>query len=136
MKFDEFKFNYQIEEKDLDVFGHVNNANYFRIFEMARWDFITENGFGLERIMKENRGPVLLEASIRFRKELKNRDQIIIHSQAKEFDGRFLTLNQQMKRDGRLCCEANFKLAFFDTVARKMLTPDLEWLKACGIIEE
>ena len=134
MKFEEFKFEYQIQEKDLDIFGHVNNANYFIIFEMARWDFITKNGFGLERVMKEQRGPVLLESKVRFRKELKNRDQIIIHSQAEEYDGRFLTLHQQMKRDQRLCCDAHFKIAFFDTAARKMLTPAPEWLKACGII--
>ncbi len=136
MQFKEFLFEYQIQEKDLDVFAHVNNANYFIIFEMARWDFITKNGFGLERVMKEKRGPVLLETQVRYRKELKNRDKIVIHSQAQNFDGRFLTLKQQMKRDGKLCCEAHFKIAFFDTEARKMLVPDPEWLKACGVIED
>lgn len=135
MQFQEFQFNYQIQEKDLDVFGHVNNANYFVIFEMARWDFITKNGFGLDRVMREKRGPVLLESNVRYRKELKNRDRIVVHSQAIEFDGRFMTLKQEMKRDERLCCEAIFKIAFFDTQLRKMLTPDREWLKACGIIE-
>lgn len=29
---------------DLDVFGHMNNANYIRVAELARWRMLTESG--------------------------------------------------------------------------------------------
>ncbi|MCB9092489.1 MAG: acyl-CoA thioesterase [Halobacteriovoraceae bacterium] len=131
-----FNFEYIVQDSDLDIFHHVNNSKYFVIFEKARWDFITNNGFTVEKIQKEKRGPVLLEVKVRFKRELKSGDVINIVSQASEFDGRFLTVHQIMKRDSENCCEAFFKLGFFDTEKRKMLHPDKEWIEACGIILE
>ena len=45
-----FEQSIVIREEHLDTFGHVNNARYLEIFEQARWDFITDNGFGLDYI--------------------------------------------------------------------------------------
>ena len=39
-----------ISEAHLDSFGHVNNARYFELLEQARWDLITERGFGIDTI--------------------------------------------------------------------------------------
>ena len=136
LKAEKFEFNYQVQEKDLDVFGHVNNANYLNYYEMARWDFITKNSFGLDLIMKERKGPVLLGVDLQFRRELKNRDQIVITSQAEKIDSRkFFHLYQEMIRveDQKLASKATFTVAYFDLNKRKMLAPDEKWLKACGI---
>ncbi len=45
-----------IREQHLDTFGHVNNARYLELFEQARWDFITDNGFGLEQVKASGTG--------------------------------------------------------------------------------
>jgi len=128
-----YEFEYIIKETDLDVFGHVNNANYLKIYELARWDFIEKNGFGLERIKKEMKGPVLLEVKLNFRRELKNREKIKVKSFADKIDGKFMWLSQEMIRGEDLCSKASFMVAYFDLKERKMLPPSPEWLAACGI---
>jgi len=48
----EFEYEVQIKEMHLDSFGHVNNAAYVMLYEEARWDFITRNGFGLDYVLE------------------------------------------------------------------------------------
>ena len=79
-----FEYEVLIREMHLDSFGHVNNAAYVMLYEEARWDFITKNGFGLDYIQKQQAGPVILDLSVRFKRELKNREKIIIKSKAVE----------------------------------------------------
>ena len=71
----EFVFETVVAGNHLDVFGHVNNANYLELYEEARWDFIEKNGFGLDRIMRDKIGPVILDINITFKAELLNRDK-------------------------------------------------------------
>lgn len=70
----------RILEGHLDTFGHVNNAVYLAICEEARWDLLTKNGYGLEKIMATKIGPTILEIKINFLKELKLRDEIVIET--------------------------------------------------------
>lgn len=130
-----YAFHYQITEAELDTFGHVNNAQYLRLYERARWEFITQNGFGLPEIQKINQGPVLLEVKLTFRRELKNREWITIYSQIQQLQGKIFTLKQMMVRsDGRLASEGIFHMALFDLQSRKMLMPDDQWRQAIGFV--
>ena len=45
---------------DLDVYGHMNNANYVRVAELARWRMLMESG--LFRMMSQRRLMFLLVA--------------------------------------------------------------------------
>ena len=74
-------YELQIKEHHLDTFGHVNNAIYLQLFEEARWQIITERGYGMAEIMKLRQGPVVLEIQIKFIKELKLREVIQINFQ-------------------------------------------------------
>ena len=122
-----------IRESHLDVFGHVNNAKYLEIFEEARWDWITRGGFGLKEILERGIGPVVLEANLRFQREAKNRDKMIVRSRTLEYSGKIGKVEQVMTReDGKASCTALFTVALFDTRARKIISPTAEWLKAVG----
>jgi YbgC/YbaW family acyl-CoA thioester hydrolase len=130
-----FKYQTMIKESHLDSFGHVNNAIYLQLYEEARWDFITKNGFGLEVIQRTQKGPVLLDLSVKFKRELKNREVIVIQSQAVEIiNSKMLVLEQKMIRaDGKIASEARFTVGFFDLQARKLIDADPLWLQAVGI---
>ena len=129
-----FKYYYQIKELDLDVFGHVNNANYLRMYEEARWDFITRKGFGLEKIMRDQQGPVLLDVHVSFRRELKSQEPVMILSQTEQVGDKKSVLNQLIvKQDGKLASSAKYLVGFFDLTQRKLLTPHPDWLKAIGV---
>ncbi len=126
-----------IVEAHLDTFGHVNNAKYLELFEEARWDLITRGGFGLERIREVRQGPVILEAQVKFRREVKNRERVVIETTLEKYDGKIGALVQRLlKEDGTLACEARFSIALWDIDARKLLLPTPEWKKAIGLADQ
>lgn len=128
-----FTYPVQIKEYHLDTFGHVNNAVYLQLYEEARWDFITKNGYGLEVIKKLQKGPVILEVNVKYKKELKNRESIVIESKTSEIRGRIMTLSQVIKKeDGSIASEATFLVGFFDMIKRTLIAPEPAWLEAIG----
>ncbi len=132
---DIFKYKILIKESHLDSFGHVNNAVYAQLYEEARWDFITKNGFGLEEIHKQQIGPVILDLEIRFKREIKNREVITIESQARELVGnKIIILEQRMlNENGKVSSEALFTVGLFDMQSRKLIQATPEWVRAVGI---
>src|ERR1700722_16760385 len=99
----------KILEHHLDTFGHINNSKYLEIFEEARWELISQNGFGLEEVHKKMIGPIILGLTIQFRKEIKNREEIIITTQCSRYEGKVGQLVQKMiKENGDVACEATF----------------------------
>jgi acyl-CoA thioester hydrolase len=125
-----------IKEGYLDFYGHVNNALYLTLFEEARWDLITGNGYGAEKIVAAGLGPVILEASLKFLKELRLRDKIIIESQALSYEGKIAKMTQKMLRGDEVCCSAEFTFGLFDLKQRKLVLPTPEWLKGIGVEDE
>jgi YbgC/YbaW family acyl-CoA thioester hydrolase len=129
-----YTYEVLILEKHLDSFGHVNNAAYVALYEEARWDFITRNNYGLDVIQREQKGPVILDLSVRFKRELKNREKILITSQAIEIiSPKIMILEQKMISNSKVASEAKFTVGFFDLKLRKLVDADPSWLKAIGI---
>ena len=129
-----FEQSVVIREEHLDTFGHVNNARYLEIFEQARWDFITDNGFGLDYVRESGTGPVILELNLRFQRELTNRQRVLIRSSVDSYEGKIGRLTQLMLDDEeRVCCEGKFVVALWDTKTRKLIPPTPEWRRACGL---
>ncbi len=128
-----FSYPVVIKESYLDTFGHVNNATYLILFEEARWDFITKNGYGLKKIQETGLGPTILEINIRFKKEIRLREEIIIETQIVFYKNKIGKLLQKMMRGDDVCCEAEFTIGLFSLHERKLVTPTKEWLFAVGI---
>jgi thioesterase III len=130
------RYRLQILERHLDTFGHVNNATYLELFEEARWDWITKNGYGIERVQAERRGPTILEIQIAFKRELRNRQWIDVVSWMDSYPSRVGTAVQQMlDEEGNLCCEARFVIGLFDLDARRLILPTPAWRVAVGLPE-
>ncbi len=124
-----------IREQHLDAYGHVNNAAYMVLFEEARWEWITPNGFGVEKIQGYGFGPVLLEASIRFKREIKLREKILVTTRLQEQKGLLSFVYQEMvKEDGQVGAEGTFVIGLFDLKTRKLIRPTPEWKKAIGLL--
>src|SRR5580704_12201177 len=103
-----FSYPLIIQETDLDTFGHVNNATYLTLFEEARWELITKNGYGLKKIQETGLGPTILEIKLTFLKELRGRDEIIIETQMYSYEKKIGKLAQKMLRGDEVCCAAEF----------------------------
>jgi thioesterase-3 len=123
-----------VVERHLDTFGHVNNATYLELFEAARWEWITANGFGLERIQALQLGPTVLEVTLRFKREVKNRQRILVRTWVESYTGKVCTVLQEMRDESNeLCCDARFTCALFDLKARRLVAPTEEWLRSLGV---
>lgn len=134
MKKNEFQSQFLIRENHLDTFGHVNNATYLQLFEQARWDIVTANGYGLAEVQARKQGPVILDVQVKFLRELHLRETITIRTRLHPFEGKIAKIEQAMIRDdGSVACEAMFSAGFFDLVARKLIPPSEAWLKAIGL---
>lgn len=123
-----------IRESHLDSFGHMNNASYLVLFEEARWDFITQNGYGLKKVQELQQGPVVLELSMKFRKEITLREKIKITLKLLDSKGKISHFKQEMiKEDGTIATELELTFGLFDLRTRRLIDPTPEWKKAIGL---
>lgn len=123
-----------IRENHLDTFGHVNNATYLQLFEEARWQLVTENSYGLDKIKETGLGPTILEVTIRFIREITLRQRIVIETELADYERKVGTIKQAMVNEaGEICCTADFKFGLFDLRTRKLVGPTQDWAKALGI---
>lgn len=131
-----FSYPILIKEHHLDTFGHVNNATYLSLFEEARWNIITQNGYGLQKILSSGLGPTILEIKIRFLKELRLRQTIIIETKMLGYEDKLGKLAQTIIRDNDICCSAEFVFGLFNLNERKLIAPTEEWLHAIGLTDQ
>lgn len=68
---------------EMDVYGHVNNAVYFRYFESARIAFLDACGF-LETYDRDRIGAILHSTSCRFRHALRHPDTVQVGARVTE----------------------------------------------------
>jgi acyl-CoA thioester hydrolase len=129
-----YTYDVLIRESHLDTFGHMNNAAYLVLFEEARWDYITRNGYGLKEVQQFQRGPVVLELTMKFRKEIGLREKIAITMELVETKGKISRFRQQMlKEDGAVATELELVFGLFDLKTRRLIDPTPEWKKAMGV---
>ena len=118
-----------IREGQLDLFGHLNNAAYLELYEEARWEILTQAGYGLDVMEATGHGIVVLRAEVSFLKELRNRDEIAIDMRLDKITRKLCTIKQTMKRGDEVCSEATFLMGFWDMKGRKLMLPNERWLQ-------
>lgn len=128
------KYEIIIKEHHLDTFGHVNNAVYLQMYEEARWELITRGGYGLREVRENLQGPVILEANLKFIRELKLREKITVSYELLDYTGKIGRLKQIMtKENGEVASELIMTMGFFDLKTRKLIEPTPAWRKAIGL---
>lgn len=131
-----FSHEVVVRESHLDTFGHVNNAAYLVLFEEARWEFITHNGYGLKEVQEWQKGPVILELTMRFKREVKLRDKVTIVTHKADLERKITKLKQEMlKEDGTVAAELDLVFGLFDLKTRKLIDATPEWKKALGLAD-
>jgi acyl-CoA thioester hydrolase len=118
----------------VDIYGHVNNAQYLQILETARWDWIEKFGGTRDLVQNLGVGPIVLEINIQFLKELKAEEEILIKSKREVRVGRIFIQEQEIINAGGECaCKAVFKMGFLNLQTRRLVEPPFEWRE---ILEE
>ena len=89
-----FEYRLSVRGYELDSYNHVNNAVYLNYFEQARWEFMRSTGL-LEKMQNEQMLLVVTEINIRYSKEARLFDNILIQSKV-EFSGPYVIFKQKM----------------------------------------
>ncbi len=99
---------------ELDSYNHLNNAVYLNHFEQARWEFFHKHKL-LEKLIADNLILVVTEVNIRYAREAKMFEELIINTQLLRKEPYLIfrqhTLNQA---NGLLVAKASFKTLFLD----------------------
>lgn len=129
-----FRYPLLIKERHLDTFSHVNNATYLELFEEARWEFLNAHGVDLKSIHETQISPIILEFHVKFLKELRLRESIVIESQMMSFEKKVGVMRQDIfDEQNQLCVQAKMTFGVFDMKTRKLIIPTAEWLSAIGV---
>ena len=133
-----FSYKTSILEHHLDTFGHVNNASYLQLYEEARWDFSQRGGFGLDWVMANKMGPIVLKVELSFRRELANREKILIESQYLGLKNRLVSIFEQkmVKENGKVASSIKLEVGFMDLNKRKLIPFPKKWLQSVSASSE
>jgi acyl-CoA thioester hydrolase len=105
---------------EMDAFGHVNNAVYFRWFESARMAYLARIGYDRPDAL-EGLGPILASTSCRFRIALDYPDTVRVGARVAEvLADRFrMVYSAVSERHGKVAAEAEGWIVSYDYRERR-----------------
>jgi acyl-CoA thioester hydrolase len=115
---------------ELDAQGHVNSAVYHQYAEHARWCCLAAAGIGQPALLASGVGPVFLESTIRFRRELSAGDRVEVSCELRDRgDGRTFLIPQRIQlADGALSADLQSICGLLDLQRRKLVADPLRHL--------
>jgi acyl-CoA thioester hydrolase len=120
-----------IRASDLDINGHVRSSMYLEYCEHARWAMLQAGGISPPAFIARGVGPVTLETTVRFRRELTIADSIVVASVFAWGDGKTWNLEQTIRRaDGTVSAEVTSVNGLLDLQERRLADAPKEHLRA------
>ncbi|MFK4145472.1 acyl-CoA thioesterase [Streptomyces sp. NPDC004065] len=119
-----FSVRVTVRGYETDVQGHLNQAVYLNYAEHARWSLLRAAGISQARLVAEGVGPVALETTIRYRRELLAGDEVDVTCAFEWGGGKTFRIEQTLRKtDGTVAAEITAVGGLMDLKARR-LVPD------------
>ncbi|TMS00234.1 acyl-CoA thioesterase [Nonomuraea basaltis] len=124
-----FSVRIAVRAYELDTQGHVNNAVYHQYGDHARWECLRAAGISVDDLVGSGVGPVTLENTIRFHRELRDGDEVEVTCAFEWGEGRTFRIRQEFRRaDGELAAEMTGVGGLLDLQARRLIDdPEARW---------
>ncbi|MFD5492916.1 acyl-CoA thioesterase [Streptomyces sp. NPDC001812] len=101
-----FSVRVTVRGYETDVQGHLNQAVYLNYAEHARWSLLQEAGITQSGLLGQGVGPVALETTIRYRRELLAGDEVDVSCAFTWGTGKTFRIEQIItKADGTVAAE-------------------------------
>ncbi len=108
---------------EIDVNGHLNQAVYHQYAEHARWEHFRAAGLDAEKMATTGLGPVVLESTIKYLRELHLGDEVTVTSAFEWGQGKVFRFRQQIiKLDGTVSAEITVVTGLMDLTTRKLVS--------------
>ncbi|WP_411100047.1 acyl-CoA thioesterase [Streptomyces sp. x-45] len=109
---------------ETDTQGHLNQSVYLNYAEHARWSMLQAAGIRQTDLVARQVGPVALETTIRFRRELLAGDEVTVSCAFEWGEGKTFRIRQLItKADGTVAAEVEAVGGLMDLSERR-LVPD------------
>ncbi|WP_431968934.1 acyl-CoA thioesterase [Nocardia sp. bgisy134] len=116
---------------ELDTQGHLNQAVYLQYAEHARWELLRAAGIAQEKLIAADIGPVVLETTIKYFRELRGGDEVTISCEFEWAAGKIFRMRQQIRKlDGTVSAEVAVTGGLLDLSARKLVAEPGERFRA------
>ncbi|GHB71356.1 thioesterase [Streptomyces viridiviolaceus] len=107
---------------ETDVQGHLNQAVYLNYAEHARWSLLQAAGIRQADLVARGVGPVVLETTIRYRRELLAGDEVEVTCAFEWGQGKTFRIRQTVRKaDGTAAAEIEAVGGLLDLRARKLV---------------
>ncbi|HET6213910.1 MAG TPA: acyl-CoA thioesterase [Micromonosporaceae bacterium] len=117
-----FEVQVVVRGYELDTQGHLNHAVYLQYAEHARWEYLRAVGISQDALLNSGVGPVNLETTIRYLRELRGGDEVGVSCEFVWGPGKTFQIQQHITRaDGTLAAEITSVGGLLDLAVRRLV---------------
>jgi len=115
---------------ETDVQGHLNQSVYINYAEHARWSLLKAAGISQSGLIGSGVGPVALETTIRYRRELVAGDEVEVTCGFEWGEGKTFRVEQVIRKgDGTVAAEITAVGGLMDLKERRLVADPREYFK-------
>ncbi|BBC31859.1 Thioesterase [Streptomyces graminofaciens] len=115
---------------ETDVQGHLNQSVYLQYGEHARWSLLQAAGIRQADLMANGVGPVALETTVSYRRELLAGDEVEVTCVFVWGEGKTFRIEQTIRKaDGTVAAEITGVGGLMDLKIRKLVTNPREYFR-------
>ena len=120
-----FEYQMRVRDYECDAQGIVNNANYQHYYEVARHEFLEEEGMNFYCLHEEGIDAVVVSVYIRYKHSLRGSESFTVRIDKISKEGIRYIFDQSIVRlrDGKVCSTGRFEIACM--LNGKVAKPDL-----------
>jgi acyl-CoA thioester hydrolase len=129
-EYKEFSVPVTVRGYETDTQGHLNQAVYLNYAEHARWSILQAAGIRQADMMAAGVGPVALETTVKYRRELRAGDEVEVTCSFEWSGGKTFRIHQLvLKTDGTVAAEITGVGGVMDLTARKLIADPAEFFR-------
>ncbi|MGW1023684.1 acyl-CoA thioesterase [Streptomyces sp. NPDC002577] len=128
---DPFAVRVVVRGYETDTQGHLNQSVYLQYAEHARWSLLQHVGIRQSDMLDKGVGPVTLETTIRYLRELRAGDEVDVSCSLLWGEGKTLRVEQTIRTtDGTTAAEVVSVGGLLDLRARRLVRDPREYFRA------
>ncbi|MGW5668294.1 acyl-CoA thioesterase [Micromonospora sp. NPDC003776] len=128
---DPFRVRVTVRGYELDTQGHLNQAVYLQYSEHARWECLRAAGISQDRLIASGVGPVALEVTVRYLRELRGGDEVDVSCEFRWGEGKTFQIVQELTRpDGTQVATVTGVGGLLDLSTRRLVPDPRERFRA------
>ncbi|ASQ93197.1 acyl-CoA thioesterase [Streptomyces sp. 11-1-2] len=126
-----FSVRVTVRGYETDIQGHLNHSVYLQYAEHARWSLLQRAGIHQAALLTKGVGPVALETTIRYKRELLAGDETEVTCAFEWGEGKTFRIEQTIRKtDGTVAAEITGLGGLMDLRERKLVADPREYFRA------